>query len=554
MVQPSGEISVGTVIAETYVVTALLGMGGMGAVWTAEHRRLPGKRVAVKVLLGASTDAEALARFRREAEIASRIGHPNIVEVLDWNALPSGTPYMILEYLEGESLASRLRKGPLQLEHALEIIRQVGSALHAAHREQVVHRDLKPDNIFLCPTDSGGVLTDRVKVLDFGISKIRGSQTVQTQESALLGTPQYMSPEQAYGKNRSIDQRTDVWALGAIVYEMVAGEPAFSGETLAHVIMSIVNDPAPSLRGRPGVPERVAAAVERALQKDPEHRFPDVQSFIADLTGKPLQTLDRRAVKPSEAFGTPAADNIPTPVGPTSPMGFAPTQSPNSPTQPSGPPSVGTQPRGEVVAVPPTHRMEQPRPPSKAPMMIGIAAAVIGLGAGGYFAFLRPPPAHVEPPHPAANAAVTPPPPVEPPHPVEPAQKVAALGPPDPKLAKQLFDKGAAPTLDDLAGTPKSSKGGSPKSTAPAKESLSPEVVTILDAAEKAMNAGDSDGALHEARRSLSIAKSARAFSIITRTYCRAGDLGNAKANFAHVGGERANVVKFCKKHDIDLQ
>src|SRR5262249_29871170 len=159
-------------------------------------------------------------------------------------------------------------KGPLALDAALEIARQVGSALHAAHRAEVVHRDLKPDNIFLVPSEAGGTVSDRVKVLDFGISKIRGSSTVPTQESALLGTPQYMAPEQAYGKNRTIDQRTDVWALGTIVYEMLVGAPAFSGETLAQVILSIVNDPAPSLSGRAGVPANVAKAVDRALQKD----------------------------------------------------------------------------------------------------------------------------------------------------------------------------------------------------------------------------------------------------------------------------------------------
>src|SRR5581483_2240139 len=267
MTSPSAsEIGVGTVVAETYEVTHLLGQGGMGAVWAAKHRRLPGKRVAVKVLHGGQAiDQEAFARFRREAEIASRIGHPNIVEVLDFNTLPSGTPYLILEYLEGESLASRLKRG------ALALVRQVGSALFAAHREQVVHRDLKPDNIFLCPTDSGGVIGDRVKVLDFGISKIRGSTTVQTQESALLGTPQYMSPEQAFGRNKSIDQRTDVFALGAIVYEMLTGTPAFGGETLAEVVLNIVHKPAPTLSGykTTKVPAKVVAAVERAMQKEP---------------------------------------------------------------------------------------------------------------------------------------------------------------------------------------------------------------------------------------------------------------------------------------------
>src|SRR5262249_22617980 len=177
--------------------------------------RLP-KRFAVKVLLGQLQDSEGYARFKREAEIASRIGHPNIVEVLDFNTLASGTPYLVMEFLEGESLAKRIKtRGALPLEEILGLARQMGSALNAAHKNDVVHRDLKPDNIFLCPSDSGGVVGDRVKILDFGISKIRNTQTVLTQESTLMGTPQYMSPEQASGKNSLVDQRTDVFALGA---------------------------------------------------------------------------------------------------------------------------------------------------------------------------------------------------------------------------------------------------------------------------------------------------------------------------------------------------
>ncbi|MGZ3446204.1 MAG: serine/threonine-protein kinase, partial [Myxococcaceae bacterium] len=189
-------LDVGAVVAETYRIEGLLGRGGMGAVWAAEHLRLPGKHVAVKVLLDAAAGGdEMLQRFRREAEIASRLGHPNIVEVLDFNTLPSGQPYIVLEYLQGETLAARVAGGRLQLEEALAITRQIGSALQAAHRAGVVHRDLKPDNVFLCTPEED--MPTKVKVLDFGISKIRGSQSLRTQDAILMGTPQYMSPEQA---------------------------------------------------------------------------------------------------------------------------------------------------------------------------------------------------------------------------------------------------------------------------------------------------------------------------------------------------------------------
>jgi serine/threonine-protein kinase len=521
----ASEIGVGTVIAETYEVTGLLGHGGMGAVWAAQHRRLPGKRVAVKVLLGATTDPESLARFKREAEIASRIGHPNIIEVLDFHTLPSGTPYMILEYLDGESLASRLRRGPIGLEEALEIARQVGSALHAAHRAEVVHRDLKPDNIFLVPSEAGGTVADRVKVLDFGISKIRGSSTVQTQESALLGTPQYMSPEQAYGKNRTIDGRTDVWALGTIVYEMLVGAPAFSGETLAQVILSIVNDPAPSLNGRPGVPPNVVKAVDRALQKEIEQRWPDVGSFIAELTGRPLQTLDRRAK------ADPAIDPLGSTVAPSSqtPSPAAAASMAHASTQAAAI-SIGTQPRGEVVAVPPTHRVGAPSS-SKAALIGGIAAAVAAAVAAVVFVMHKPADKPVD--HPVTAAPQSPTPPVVV---AQPPPPVGTLPPPQPPQPVVVATPGK---------TPHAGKA----------EELPPEVKTGLDEARGLLQKGDVDGALHVARRTLTVKKTSAAFALITTAYCQSGDLGNAKANFSSVGGaDRARVLALCKKHDIDLK
>ncbi len=289
---PDGQITVGSVLNETYQIQALIGRGGVGSVWSASHLRLPGKRVAVKVIHTGSLGDEVYLRFRREAEVATRIGHPNIVEVLDWNTLPGGTPYMVLEYLQGESLAARLvARGRLPLDMTLGIVRQLGSALAAAHRAGVVHRDLKPDNIFICPTDMGGTITDRVKVLDFGISKIRNSMTLQTQDARLIGTPQYMSPEQASGKNALVDQRTDIFALGTIIYEMLAGKSPFSGESVVTAVFQVVFEEPPALASLvPGLPPNVLAAVAKAMAKDPEKRHPDMGAFVADLTGRPLDS------------------------------------------------------------------------------------------------------------------------------------------------------------------------------------------------------------------------------------------------------------------------
>ena len=286
---PRASVDVGTTIADTYTLEALLGRGGMGSVFLASHARLPGKRVAIKLLHVELTDADVIARFRREALIASQLEHPNIVRVDDYNLTPDGTPYLVLEYLEGESLAERLTRGPLPLEHVMSIVRMVGSAVAAAHREGIVHRDLKPQNIFLVPTEIDGHLHEIAKVLDFGISKMRGSDTIKTHENTLLGTPQYMAPEQATGRHADVDERTDVFALGAITYEMLTGRPAFTGENIPEVVFKVVYEPPPALAAAaPHVPTHVVAAVERAMQKQAGDRFVTVSEFVEALTGRPL--------------------------------------------------------------------------------------------------------------------------------------------------------------------------------------------------------------------------------------------------------------------------
>ncbi|HSK02504.1 MAG TPA: protein kinase, partial [Kofleriaceae bacterium] len=294
-------VDVGSIIADTYTIEALIGRGGMGAVFLASHRRLPGKKVAIKLLHAELTDDEVVARFRREALIASQLNHPNIVDVTDFNVTADGTPYLVLEYLHGESLAARIKDGPMPLEGVLSIVRQVGSAVAAAHREGIVHRDLKPQNIFLVPKEVDGRIVEIAKVLDFGISKIRGSQTVQTQESTLLGTPQYMAPEQATGQHTLVDERTDVFALGAIVYEMLSGQPAFSGASIPEVVFKVVyEEPAPLADRVPGLPPAVAAAVARAMAKPAADRFPSVGAFVEALTGQPLLQVRAGALPPPE--------------------------------------------------------------------------------------------------------------------------------------------------------------------------------------------------------------------------------------------------------------
>jgi serine/threonine protein kinase len=273
-------------VAETYEVERLIGRGGMGEVWSANHRRLPGKQVALKVLrLNQQAGGELLARFRREAEIAARLSHPNIVEVLDYNTLSTGQPYIVMELLRGESLAERLKRGPMSFETLQPIARQVGAALEAAHAMGVVHRDLKPENIFLVPTALG----DQVKVLDFGISKLAESGTLQTTDAVLIGTPLYMSPEQALGHNRDVSAQSDVFSLGSICYEALSGSAPFAAPSIAQVVFKIAYEAPPSVsESVEGLPAHAAQAIAHALQKDRKDRTLSARDFVAELTQQAL--------------------------------------------------------------------------------------------------------------------------------------------------------------------------------------------------------------------------------------------------------------------------
>ena len=256
---------IGQVLDGKYRVTRLIGQGGMGRIFEAVQLRL-NRRVALKLMSSdLATNAQALARFRREAEVTSQLGHPHIVQLLDSGVTASGEPYMAMEFLDGEDLDARVRReGRLPLDTVVQIVKQAASALGATHAKGITHRDLKPANIFLVRLDG----EDFVKVVDFGISKVRAAATRLTRGGA-MGTPQFMSPEQAAGKLDQIDHRTDQWALACIAFEALTGQPPFVGDDVAPLLYQVMQDTPPTLSSlEPNLPPALDAVMMRALAKD----------------------------------------------------------------------------------------------------------------------------------------------------------------------------------------------------------------------------------------------------------------------------------------------
>ncbi len=261
----------------SYRITQELGSGGMGVVYAAQHVVL-GSKAAVKMLLPRhSSDKEVVSRFFNEARAATRIKHPGIVAVFDFGNHASGSAYLVMELLEGETLAQRLRRvGKMPWRETLVLARQTAGALEAAHRAGIVHRDLKPHNLFLVrdPDLPGG---ERVKVLDFGIAKLAagpgtGDDTGHTREGAVLGTPKYMSPEQCRGAGQ-VDERADVYSLGCVLFAMTCGEPPFSGEGSGDVMAKQIYEPPPRPSTLVSTIDRgVESLILSCLQKDPSWR------------------------------------------------------------------------------------------------------------------------------------------------------------------------------------------------------------------------------------------------------------------------------------------
>jgi serine/threonine-protein kinase len=269
-----------------YKVVEQIGEGGMGVVYMAEHPII-GRKVAIKLLHASfARDQEMVARFFNEARAIHMIRHPNIVEILDFGQTADGQPYFTMEFLVGQSLAARIEQGPIPASEAVAIASQICDALQAAHDKNVIHRDLKPHNVFLAGGDGG--VPPEVKILDFGVAKMTagwgeatesGGRSVKTRTGSLMGTPLYMSPEQCRGSGK-LDHRTDIYSLAVILFEMISGRPPFVAEGVGELFAKHMLEPPPSLATlAPGTPPNVVKAVARALSKDLDERFPDMRSL-----------------------------------------------------------------------------------------------------------------------------------------------------------------------------------------------------------------------------------------------------------------------------------
>jgi eukaryotic-like serine/threonine-protein kinase len=323
----------GQVLAGRYRLVALLGRGGMGCVWRAEHISL-GTPMAIKLVHPeVASRPGMLARFLREAQAAARLRSVNVVQILD-HGVDEGVPYIAMECLEGESLATRLaREGRLAPAPTALVMTGVCRALAAAHRAGIVHRDLKPDNIFIARDPAGSL----VKVLDFGIAKLldplgardTGSTGHRTETGQMLGTPRYMSPEQARAK-KTLDGRADIWSLAVITYQCLTGRLPFEASALSELLLQICTDPIPQPSSVAEVPPGFDAWFARATQRDPDARFqtvPDFADALADVLSPGQRWLDAlgdsdaiagqgRGLQPSSAgAATPAHGEPPTETG-----------------------------------------------------------------------------------------------------------------------------------------------------------------------------------------------------------------------------------------------
>lgn len=368
--QGGGSDLVGSIIAERYHVLKKLGEGGMGQVYLAEHVKM-GRKSAVKVMNpGMVNDADAISRFNREAANASRINHPNVAGIYDFGETPDGLIYLAMEFVEGEPLTSIIAsQGALGPGRAAEITRQAAGALSVAHDMGIVHRDLKPDNIMVGSTRDGA---DCVKIVDFGIAKAAGSDAQKvTRTGLVIGTPEYMSPEQLAGDK--LDGRSDIYSLALVTFNMLTGKLPFPGETAQEaMIMRLTDEPKTLAEMRPDVPwtPTVQGVLDRALARLPKDRYQSASQFGGELW-EAVDEMTRALARGTLVMNAPPAGGGATVL----------TPSPSAAGRTAAQSSVPATNIAPVAATPGLPASAPTAARSRAPLLAGggvVAAAAVG--------------------------------------------------------------------------------------------------------------------------------------------------------------------------------
>jgi serine/threonine-protein kinase len=394
---------VGSVVRGKWRIDALLGVGGMAAVYAATHRN--GHRCAVKMLLPAfASNTEVVQRFLKEGYVANEVGHPGIVTVTDDDVTEDGAHFLVMELLTGESFDQFLRGHPSGLDpfEAIRVAQEVLDVLEAAHARGIVHRDVKPENVFL-------LRDGRVKLLDFGIARLRqGTTTAGTQVGVVMGTPSFMPPEQARGRWDEVDAQSDVWAVGAMLFVALTGRRLRSGATTNEELLQAMTVPAPPLLSvMPSVPMALADAVDRALAFDKASRWPSakaMQTAIRAVLGEDAPTLQQPSRPPrSDPRALPDADSADA------------TRAP-----------LGTAIGLATSQAPPAERAIPRKARRRAPLVGG--AALVLVAAGLLYLSVRP------------SATAT-----SPAAPPSTDRELAASGPPEPSLAAPALPVASAP-------------------------------------------------------------------------------------------------------------
>ena len=463
----------GTVLAGKYRIVEILGSGGMGAVVSAVHEEL-GQKVAIKVLHGGDLeDRDTVRRFLREGRAAAKLRSDHAVRIYDVGRLPGGAPFLVMEHLDGQDLAAVVRERSLSVDEAVDYILQAIEAIREAHSHGLVHRDIKPANLFLANLSNGET---RVKVLDFGLAKdIVGLNTSAfdsaplTTEHMFIGSPMFMSPEQIRDP-RTVDPRTDIWSLGATLWQLVTGQPPFSATSVQSTLAEVVGRKLPPISTvRPGVPHGIEQAIARCMDKDRERRFANVDELATALGGPLRRSSSRSRVEAGpETPRMPSTELMPG-VNLLAPTVVDRKEAPlkiTAPLPPMSPPQHAARAVSAGGAPPISSRAS----PGRSPFVpVALIVLLVGLVGGGVFAATKLRASQSSKPEPSVPTVIAVAPSIEP----APTLSVAASAPESPPATASESASAKPPALAKRTpSAPTSSAKKAPPAPTPTRDPI----------------------------------------------------------------------------------